>query len=153
MSEKKYPEYIIIKDKILGKGDFSTVYLGKRIGLEDEKIQKNNENKIETHNNTNRKIIEEVAFKEITNEFKDDNKKLDSIQNEINISSKLDNTNIVKMIDIVEQENKKYLVYEVCNGGDLRRYMDYFGYNYYFDYYYFDYDYFDYYYFEFVFYS
>ena len=128
MSEKKYPEYIIIKDKILGKGDFSTVYLGRRIVLEDEKIQKNNENKIETHNNINRIIIEEeVAFKELTNEFKDDNEKLDSIQNEINISSTLDNTNIVKMINIVDKENKKYLVYEIFNGGDLRRYMDYFG--------------------------
>ena len=199
MSEKKYPIYTIYKDKILGKGAFGTVYLGKRIGLEGEKKQieksklnlKNDENKTESNNNNDEKknethnnnesklnpnnneevnkntennnetqcknnnninnynnynnynnnetknennnntnigiIEEEVAFKELPNEFKDDNEALDSIQNEINISSTLDNTNIVKMIDIVEQENKKYLVYEVCNGGDLRRYMDYFG--------------------------
>ena len=31
------------------------------------------------------------------------------------------------MLDIAEIDKKRYLVYELCNGGDLRKYMNHFG--------------------------
>ncbi len=90
-----------IENEILGKGAFGTVFLGR--------ITKTNE---------------EIALKEIPKNL--DKESLDSLSNEISISSKLDNTNIVKMIEIVDIGDKQYLAYELCNGGDLRRYMNYF---------------------------
>ena len=34
--------------------------------------------------------------------------------------------NIVAFLDIIKYDNKDYLVYEFCNGGDLKRYIRYF---------------------------
>ena len=119
MSNQNYPKYIINENEILGKGSLGNIYLGQKIILKEDKknllqIKKDDE-------------IEEVALKELPNEFENNNEVLDNIQNVINISLELKNTNIVKMIDIIDKENKKYLVYELCNGGDLRKYMNYFG--------------------------
>ena len=94
----------IIENKILGKGAFGKVYLGTI----KEKEQK-------------------VALKELPKEVENDKEALESISNEIQISSTLDNTNIVKMLEITEIGNKQYLIYEFCNGGDLRQYMNHFG--------------------------
>ena len=93
-------------DIILGKGDFSTVYLG-------------------TKENPDGKI-EKIALKEIPKEL-DNEESQKALDNEIDICQRLDNTNIVKLIKIEKNiDDKVYLVYEFCNGGDLRRYMDYF---------------------------
>ena len=89
------------ENKVLGKGAFGVVYLGTIV---------------ETN--------EKIALKEIPNNLDKDAEK--SLSNEVSISSNLDNTNIVRMLEIVEINNKKYLAYELCNGGDLRRYMHYF---------------------------
>ena len=97
--------YIIHEDKVLGRGAFGIVYQGEKI-LNDNRTQK-------------------LAFKEIPLKFINDDEE-ESIKNEIEISNQLDNTNIVKKIDIYETNNKKFIVYELCNGGDLRKYMDYF---------------------------
>ena len=94
----------IIENKILGKGAFGKVLLGTI----KEKNQK-------------------IALKELPKEVEKDKEALESISNEIQISSKLDNTNIVKMLEITEIGNKQYLIYEFCNGGDLRQYMNHFG--------------------------
>ena len=93
----------IIENKILGKGAFGKVYLGT---IKEKK--------------------EKIALKELPKEVENDKEALESISNEIQISSKLDNTNIVKMLEITEINNKQYLIYEFCNGGDLRKYMNYF---------------------------
>ena len=98
---------IIKENSILGKGDFSTVYLGKKINPDGK--------------------IEKIALKEIRKEL--NNEKIQkALDNEINICQRLDNANIVKMIKIEKNIDDKnyYLIYEFCNGGDLRRYMDYF---------------------------
>ncbi len=89
------------ENKVLGKGELGDVYLGTIV---------------ETN--------EKIALKEIPNNLDKDAEK--SLSNEVSISSQLDNTNIVRMLEIVEINNKKYLAYELCNGGDLRRYMRYF---------------------------
>ena len=107
MSVQKDIKYTI-ENVVLGQGAFGTVHLGTM--TEDD----------------GKKIIAEkkIALKEIPKNL--DNDAVKSLSNEISISSTLDNTNIVRMLEIVEMNNKKYLAYELCNGGDLRKYMHYF---------------------------
>jgi serine/threonine protein kinase len=103
--------------------------------------------------NTGEEKIEEVAFKKIPQEIINDKTKLDSLSNEIIISSLINvgnkneeedkekkedknkkvediykkiNENIVCFLDIVDFGFDKYLAYEFCNGGDLKRYLAYF---------------------------
>ena len=92
-----------LEDRILGKGSFGTVYLG--LDLEKDRY---------------------VSLKKIPPEIKDDPQKINALSNEILISSGVDNENLVKIIDLTEIEKDKYIVYEFCNGGDLRRYLRYF---------------------------
>ena len=92
-----------IENKILGKGSFGTVYLGNDIA--NDKY---------------------VALKMIPAEIINDQQKIEALSNEILISSGVDNENLVKILDLTELENKKYIVYEFCNGGDLRRYLRFF---------------------------
>ena len=107
MSVQKDIKYTI-KNVVLGQGAFGTVHLGTM--TEDDGKETTAEKKI--------------ALKEIPKNL--DNDAVKSLSNEISISSTLDNTNIVRMLEIVEMNNKKYLAYELCNGGDLRKYMHYF---------------------------
>ena len=92
-----------LDNKILGKGSFGVVYLGTDISNDNH-----------------------VALKKIPAEIINDQQKIESLSNEILISSDVDNVNLVKILDITEIENKKYIVYEFCNGGDLRRYLRFF---------------------------
>ena len=102
IEEKKY--------EMIGKGSFSTVYLGK---ANIYKIE-NNE-KIYLKNNVS------IALKELKDATDANN------LNEILISSELsDNSHINKMIGILNFDNKTYIAYEYCNGGDLRQYINYF---------------------------
>ena len=89
-----------IEEKELGKGAFGIVHLGTII--EDK---------------------QKIALKELPDQM--GNEELESISNELEISSKLDNRNIVRMLEIVNLGGKLYLAYELCNGGDLRKYMNY----------------------------
>ena len=95
--------------QMIGKGAFSSVYKGKLI------TKKNNT-----------KVKEEIiALKQIPIDIDEETTR--SINNEIIISSKLNNINIVRMIGLPEFKRDRYIAYEYCNGGDLRKYMDYFG--------------------------
>jgi len=84
--------YFIITDKILGMGNYSTVYLG---------ISKSTK--------------ERVAIKKV----KKDLVKEDNINNEINILLQIDHPNIIKLFAIFESENYVYLVMELVTGGEL----------------------------------
>ena len=92
-----------LEGKILGKGSFGTVYLG--MDLSNNKY---------------------VALKKIPNEIIRDPQKIEALSNEILISAGVDNVNLVRILDLTEIENNKYIVYEFCNGGDLRRYLKFF---------------------------
>jgi len=97
---------ISMSKTILGKGAFGTVFLGYKFNPDG--------------------TSEKIALKEIPKQLNDAESQK-ALDNEINICEQLDNTNIVKMIKIAKDiGDKNYLVYELCNGGDLRRYMDYF---------------------------
>ena len=110
--------YSIDYSNILGKGSFGTVYKGK--------MHKNNKEQI-------------VALKTIPQEIINDKNKLQMLSNEVLISANLfedENNNnndgidrkknVVAFLDITQIDNKDYLVYEFCNGGDLNRYLKYF---------------------------
>ena len=44
--------------------------------------------------------------------------------NEVQILSKLDHVNIVKLIGVVDEKPDFYLILELCKGGSLRTYLD-----------------------------
>ena len=92
-----------LDNKVLGKGSFGTVYLGTDIANDRY-----------------------VSLKKIPAEIIKDPQKIESLANEILISSGVDNENLVKILDLTEISNDKYIVYEFCNGGDLRRYLRFF---------------------------
>ena len=94
-----------LEDRILGKGSFGTVYLG--LDLSKDRY---------------------VSLKKIPSEIKADPQKLQALSNEILISAGVDNENLVKILDLTDigEKEDKYIVYEFCNGGDLRRYLRYF---------------------------
>ncbi len=109
--------YSIDYSNILGKGSFGIVYKGK--------VHKNNKEEV-------------VALKQIPKAIINDKNKLQLLSNEVVISANLyddeDNNddgqtkmkNIVSFLDIIQIDNNDYLVYEFCNGGDLKRYLRYF---------------------------
>ena len=106
-----------IKEKtntLLGRGAFSSVYLGKAdVDVFVNEVLKESKKDVS------------IALKEINNNL--DKETLQTINNELAISSTLnDNSNIVKMIDIIYIKDKPYIAYEYCNGGDLRKYIEYF---------------------------
>ena len=92
-----------LENKILGKGSFGIVYLGTDIA--NDKY---------------------VSLKKIPAEIMRDPQKIEALSNEILISSGVENENLVKILDLTDISNDKYIVYEFCNGGDLRRYLRYF---------------------------
>ena len=92
-----------LDNKILGKGSFGTVYLGTDLANDNY-----------------------VALKKIPSEIQKDPQKIEALSNEILIASGVDNVNLVRILDLTEIEENKYIVYEFCNGGDLRRYLRYF---------------------------
>ena len=102
----KFPsEWKIYENKIIEKVDFDNpIFFSNFINYKEKNHQK-------------------VTLKE----FKKDTDDIKALSNEIQICSTLDNSNIVKMLDITENNNKQYLIYEFCNGGDLKKYLKYFG--------------------------
>ena len=92
-----------LENKILGKCSFGIVYLGTDIA--NDKY---------------------VSLKKIPAEIMRDPQKIEALSNEILISSGVENENLVKILDLTEINKDKYIVYEFCNGGDLRRYLRYF---------------------------
>ena len=92
-----------LEDRILGKGSFGVVYLG--VDLANDRY---------------------VSLKKIPPEIKEDPQKINALSNEILISAGVDNINLVKILDLTDIGTDKYIVYEFCNGGDLRRYLRYF---------------------------
>ena len=117
MENSSNNQYYVEPKNILGKGSFGVVYKG-------------------TLTKGNKKIP--VAMKHISQQIINDKNLLQLLSNEVVISANLlkeeDNNqngenqmkNIVAFLDIIKYDNKDYLVYEFCNGGDLKRYIRYF---------------------------
>jgi len=89
-----------IKDLILtqsiGKGSFGEVFLSSKIGKKRMYAVKKIPNKILSNEN---------------------NKKY--LKNEIEILRKTNHPNIIQLYEIIQSENNFYLIFELCNGGNL----------------------------------
>jgi len=86
--------YIMHESHILGKGNFSTVYLGEHKG---------------THTRVAIKKIVKLGAKN----------KPEMLKNEVDILKKMEHPYIIKLYDIFETETELYLVMELVNGGEL----------------------------------
>ena len=102
------PNTYTLEGKTLGKGSFGTVYLGRFYGDPSKESTK-------------------VALKEIPESIKNDPSIIESLSKEVLISFDINKSecskNVVSIKDIADINNNKYLVYEYCDGGDLRRYL------------------------------
>lgn len=85
--EKKIEKYIFSMHKIIGKGSYANVYLGRRI-TDDLP--------------TAIKVIDKKIFANTYN--------IKSIQSEIEIMKKVDHQNIVKLLDVYQTNNNMYIV-------------------------------------------
>ena len=93
MDNMNIQDIFALENKVLGKGSFGTVYLGTDIANDRY-----------------------VSLKKIPGEIMKDPQKIEALSNEILISSGVDNENLVKIIDLTDINNDKYIVYEFCNG-------------------------------------
>ena len=140
-------EYKIDYSTTLGKGSFGTVYKGTLIkdGKEIPVAMKQISKDIIKNNNLLQLLSNEVVISaNLTNEDKKDKDKKgeDKKDEEKKGEDKKDEdkkdedkkdedkkeevNNIVSFLDIIEIDDINYLVYEFCNGGDLKRYLKYF---------------------------
>ena len=149
--EETLPDYEIDKNNVLGKGSFGIVYKATHNFIEIEEIEEkkepNSDDKMQKKEPNVKNQIqksEPVALKKLPKEIIEDQEKLASLNNEIIISTKInekvvddddeikpfDNSNfkenLVRFIDIANIDKDLYLAYEFCNGGDLKRYLKYF---------------------------
>ncbi|EGR32768.1 protein kinase domain protein [Ichthyophthirius multifiliis] len=97
---KKIDNYQFKLLHIVGKGASSTVYLGENT-LTGENV-----------------AIKVIDLQQIKDEYT-----WSLISQEIYIMQKLNNKNIVRLIDVYQTQNNAYIVTELCQGGDLIEYM------------------------------
>lgn len=106
-------EYEIDKEKFIGRGSYSNVYMGRYIGRRDCVME--GEMNVPMEN-------EEVAIKIIDNS-KLTERSREVINDEVRIIRKIKkepHPNIVRCYDVYEEEGKIYIVMEYCESGDLR---------------------------------
>ena len=96
----------IVQDYLLettiGKGQYGKVYRAKNLKRPDEL----------------------VAIKIISNKkFRDIPKLEELTRNEIALLSKINNPNVIRFIEMLRTHNNMYMVYELCNGGNLEEFL------------------------------
>ena len=108
---EKVDNYEIYKNKELGRGSFSIVYLGKYTGPDNNIIKNNKEVAIKKIKMKNIFYNHSLKSKEILNE-------------EIKIMEMIKynpHPNIVGCFDIIEIQMMIYIILEYCDSGDLRK--------------------------------
>lgn len=93
-SEPLATHYLLDENHVLGKGNFSIVYLGEHL---------------ESHTRVAIKKIVKLGVKN----------KPEMLKNEVDILKKLEHPYIIKLYDIFETETELYLVMELVTGGEL----------------------------------
>ena len=100
MKNKVIEDYLL-QDQI-GKGQYGKVYKAQNL----------------------KKPEEYVAIKVITNKKFSQIPKLEELtRNEINLLSTIKNPNVVKFIEMLRTTNNMYMVYELCDGGNLEEHI------------------------------
>jgi serine/threonine-protein kinase ULK/ATG1 len=110
-TQKLYDKYELYPNRIIGKGSYSNVYLGKII---DKEILEEKSLNSET-----------IAIKKIKMDNLDQ-RTFKMINDEVNIMQKIMKignvcNNIIKCIDIIEEYDYIYIIMEYCDDGDLSR--------------------------------
>ncbi|CAD8050269.1 unnamed protein product [Paramecium sonneborni] len=98
--DKKIQNYQFSFKSLLGKGAYGTVYAGK---------------------NTNDNSI--VALKIIDKKLLLTDYANQLITSEIEIMKKINDSHVVKLLDVLQSANNTYIITEFCNGGDLREFI------------------------------
>ena len=97
---KVVENYILLN--VIGSGQFGDVYKAKRVDAE-----------------------EYFAVKTIRlDKFTNTPKLHDMTKNEVEILGKINNQNIIKLFKVLKTANNIYLIYELCNGGNLEQLLD-----------------------------
>ena len=94
------------KKNFLGKGSFSVVYKGKYIGINNQFV----------------KYGDNIAIKIINTEKLSERAK-EILEEEVRIMDIIKNNphpNIVECYDVIKQDDKIYIIMELCDSGDLR---------------------------------
>ncbi|CAK72388.1 unnamed protein product (macronuclear) [Paramecium tetraurelia] len=101
MTQKTIDQYVFNTKDVLGQGSFGVVFKA-----------------------TNKITGREVALKMISKDkmLKDQNA-INGVKSEIWIMQKLNNKNIVQLIDVLETSNNIYIIQEICESGDLAKYL------------------------------
>ncbi|CAD8045924.1 unnamed protein product [Paramecium primaurelia] len=101
MTQKNIDHYSFNTKDVLGSGSFGTVF--KAMDLKNCKY---------------------VALKMISKDklLRDQNAN-NGVMSEIKIMKKLNNKNIVQLIDVLETSNNYYIIQEICESGDLAKYL------------------------------
>ena len=97
---KTVGEYRFNFDDIIGKGSFATVYLGCEIS-----------------NKTKKLAIKEIEYRKL------EGKQREALDKEIEIHKAIENTAIIKLINVRRTPNHYYLILEYCEGKDLHSYL------------------------------
>ena len=135
----KIKKYEFDPKDVLGKGAFGIVYKGKHNfdGKSQEVAIKSIPKDIIDDPSKMQLLNNEILISiEINREDKNDNENIENRKNKEVQENKEENKpknklpnfkeHIVNFIDITSIDDKNYLVYEYCNGGNLEAYLDYF---------------------------
>jgi serine/threonine-protein kinase ULK/ATG1 len=95
MNVKSIGDFMYYTNCILGQGSFSITYKGYRL-------------------TDNMPIAVKKIHRVISQSY---------FKNEVALMKSLDHPNIVKLYDVIQQNNKIYMILEYCNGGDLSKYI------------------------------
>ena len=96
----KIGDYEYTNDGFLGEGSYGKVYKGKSL-----------------------KTQEEVAIKVMDRAKLNDPLLIESLKKEINVMKQLTSPHVVKMFDVYEDSKNTYIILELCNGGDLDKFI------------------------------
>jgi serine/threonine protein kinase len=103
--------FVLLQNEKLGKGNFGVVYKGRYFGISTDRLVSN----------------QYVAIKEISLTSEKIKNAPGVVESECNIAKTLINKyhpNIVSYYDIVKQNDKLYIIMELCDSGSLKGLMD-----------------------------
>ena len=101
-AEKQIQNYKFNLHDIIGRGSYGTVYKGLNVDSNQPVALKVIDKKTLSNDLTWQLISKEI---------------------EIMKTIKIENQNVVKLLDVIRTQNNTYIVQEYCSGGDLKSYI------------------------------
>lgn len=91
-------DYYVYYNDFVGEGAYGTVYKG--YSKKDNKI---------------------VAVKKLKNDATEQWKKNPAIKREVEVMSRVNHENVLRLYEAVENQNGVFMIMEFCSGGDLKK--------------------------------